>query len=88
MGWFDDTAMTVATIGSAALALWGLVAHRISSQEAREETRIEGVRTELGGRIDAMTTRMDGFNARLDGLNARLDTVISMLSTRGGEGSG
>ena len=52
-----------------------LIAIATSNRSLRRETseRIDGLRRELGARIDGLSGRFDGLNGRVDGLNGRVD---------------
>jgi hypothetical protein len=44
--------------------------------------RIDGLRTEMGLRLDDTSARLDATNARLDGTNARLEAGFARMDRR------
>ncbi len=52
-----------------------LIAIATSNRSLRRETseRIDGLRRELGARINGLSGRVDGLSGRVDGLNGRVD---------------
>lgn len=64
------------------LGVWRMLAHfetRSDAAHAELGRRIDGVRTELGGRIDEVDKRIDLMNGRIDLVNGRIDLVYQEL---------
>ena len=81
----EIVAMVLTGVGVTAavlLGVWRMLAHyetRNDAAHAELGRRIDGVRVELGGRIDELGRRIDEMGKRIDLVNGRVDLVYQEL---------
>ena len=80
-----DIWTAVGTVAATLLGVWRMLAHyetRNDAAHAELGRRIDGVRTDLSDRIDALGGRVDTLSGRIDALGGRIDALEGRFEGR------
>ena len=81
----SDMWTAVGTVAATLFGVWRMLAHyetRNDAAHAELGRRIDGVRTDLSGRIDAQGDRIDAQGGRIDALSGRIDALEGRFEGR------